>query len=348
MHQFYSRSLASLRRVSGLNYYIAVDVGATKTRIAIADASGILDKVVINTPRDGDEYTISNLIIKIIGEKWGQLVGNIRAIGIATIGPLDLKRGVVVNTPNLNMKRIELLNPLVDFFKTQVYVVNDCVAAAWGEKHYGDAVSVDNYVYITLSTGVGAGVVVDGELLIGKMGNAHEVGHIVVDFDSVIRCGCGGWGHWEAYAGGRNLPRVAEYLLNRGIIYSGSELAELVKKGFDIDAKVVFNYYRRGDPLAKDLVDLYVKATAAGLASVINSYDPELVTIGGGVFLNNIDVLYEPIVKLTRENIVTEMPIIKPTRLGDDVGLYGALAIAVDPPRKLREIQSSAFTRDAT
>jgi len=89
-----------------------------------------------------------------------------------------------------------------------------------------------------------------------------------------------------------------------------------------------------------DIVDLYIKATAAGISSVINAYDPELITIGGSVFLNNVDILYEPILRLVRENIVTGLPEIKPTRLGDDVGLYGALALIVNPPVKLKKIQS--------
>lgn len=321
-----------------MNYYIVVDLGATKTRIALSNSEKILEKTVYSTPKKGDEYTIAKTIIEAIMNQWRDLIRDVRGIGIASIGPLDIHSGVVINTPNLEIKRIELLKPLAEYFRKPVYIANDAIAAAWGEKHYGDARGVENYVYITLSTGVGAGVIVDGELLIGKMGNAHEVGHIVINFDSNIKCGCGGVGHWEAYAGGNNLPKLLQYLVKTRRY--DSELARLANSGNPVDAKTIFEYYRRKDPLALDIVDLYIKATAAGISSVINAYDPELITIGGSVFLNNVDILYEPILRLVRENIVTGLPEIKPTRLGDDVGLYGALALIVNPPVKLKKIQS--------
>jgi glucokinase len=329
--------LALLLAVRGIEYYVAVDVGATKTRVALCTKSGIVDREVRSTPRSGGELAVAELIARIAAEKWSDKLGDVVAVGVATIGPLDIKRGRVVNTPNLPLRNFELLEPLVRFFGKPVLVANDAVAAAWGEAHYGDGRGYSNVVYVTLSTGVGCGVIVNGNLLIGKMGNAHEAGHIVVDFDSDLECGCGGRGHWEAYAGGANLPRVARRLAEKHRV--DSELSRLVLSGASIEARDVFEYYRRGDSLARLVVDLYVKATAAGLASVINAYDPEVVIIGGSVFLNNVDVLLDPLVSLVEANIVTEMPVIKPTRLGDDVGLYGALALVVDPPRALLEAQ---------
>lgn len=315
-----------------------MDVGATKTRLALCDSKGrIVDKQVYSTPRVGGELVVAESIIRAARSKWSSELEHVKSIGVATIGPLNIKEGRVVNTPNLPLRNFELLRPLARGLKRPVIVANDAVAAVWGEVHYGDAKGYKNAVYVTLSTGVGCGVVVDGNLLIGKMGNAHEAGHIVVDFDSELECNCGGRGHWEAYAGGGNLPRVARYLAEKYGV--SSELAEALRKGVLVDAKVVFEYYRRGDSLSKLVVDLYIKATAAGLASVINTYDPEVVIIGGGVFLNNVDVLLDPVIALVRRNIVTEMPIIKPTRLGDDVGLYGALALAVNSPSVLLEAQ---------
>jgi glucokinase len=314
-----------------------VDIGATKTRIALCDKGKIIDKQVYSTPREGGELVVAEFIIKAVMSKWSSEFEHVKSIGVATIGPLNIKEGRVVNTPNLPVRSFELLRPLARGFKRPVLVANDAVAAVWGEVHYGDAKGYKNAVYITLSTGVGCGVVVDGNLLIGKMGNAHEAGHIVVDFDSDLECSCGGRGHWESYAGGANLPQVARYLAEKYNV--SSELAKTLRGGIPVDAKAIFEYYRRSDPLSKLVVDLYIKATAAGLASVINTYDPEIVIIGGGVFLNNVDILLEPLISMVRANIVTEMPIIKPTRLGDNVGLYGALALATNPPSVLLEIQ---------
>ncbi|MCY0867763.1 MAG: ROK family protein [Desulfurococcus sp.] len=321
--------------------YIAVDLGATKIRVAICSRSRILDKKVIPTPRTGGSEIIAETIASLVRSEWGNKLKDINAVGVASIGPLDLKRGVVVKPPNLPLLReIKLLEPLREMLGVRVYVVNDAVAAAWGEKHFGSGGSVRNLLYVTLSTGVGGGVIVDNHLLLGKKGNAHEIGHIVVDYNSDLRCGCGGYGHWEAYAGGGNLPRVARWLLGKNPeLYKGSKLAERITRGEEVTSIDIFAYYRSGDPLSLKTVELFIKATGAGLASAINSYDPELVVIGGGVFLNNTDILLEPITAETLRNIVTEPPLIKPTSLGDDVGVYGALAIAVNPPPELVDIQ---------
>ncbi|ADV64904.1 ROK family protein [Desulfurococcus mucosus] len=324
--------------------YIAVDIGASKTRIALCDGSRILDKVVFSTPRTGDSRTIAEAIVSKTIEKWREELGSIEAVGVASIGPLDLERGRVVKTPNLPFEEIELLEPLSRMLGVKVYVVNDAVAGAWGEKHFGAGRHVRNLLYVTLSTGVGGGVVVDNHLLLGKQGNAHEIGHIVVDYDSDLRCGCGGYGHWEAYAGGGNLPRVALWLLEKNPgLYRGSVLAERLRSGIQVTSVDVFSLYRAGDPLAADVVGHYIRATAAGLASAINVYDPELVIIGGGVFLNNADILLKPVKRRVLKEIVTRPPIIQPTSLGDDVGLYGALAIAVEPPPELLEAQGRSF-----
>lgn len=320
-----------------MKYYLAVDVGATKTRVAICDKNGVIDKVVEHTPREGDEYTVANSIVNITKRKWNHLIEKVESVGVATIGPVNIKRGCVVNTPNLPIRNFHLLEPLVRAFRKPVYVANDAVSSVWGEVHYGIGRGRENVVFVTLSTGVGVGVVVDGHLLIGKEGNAHEAGHIVVDFDTEIPCGCGGVGHWEAFAGGANLPKVARYLASKTGLKT--PLSDLLEKGSDVTAREVFEYYRKGDELARIVVETYIKATAAGLASVINVYDPELVVIGGGVFLNNVNVLFNPIVELVKKNIVTSAPEFAITSLGDDVGLYGALAIAVYTPETLRRIQ---------
>ncbi|QOR94027.1 ROK family protein [Thermosphaera chiliense] len=320
-----------------MKYYLAIDLGASKTRIAVCSKGSIIGKIVETTPKQGDEYTIARFIWEGVMKHFPEYIENIEAVGVASIGPLDVKRGVAVNPTNLPFKEIKLLEPLTKYFKARVIVANDAVAAAWGEKNYGLGKPFRNLIYLTLSTGIGAGVIVDNHLLIGKEGNAHEVGHIVVDFNSELECGCGGRGHWEAFAGGINIPRVAKWLASKHGI--NSDLLEFLMKHPEATAKDVFEYYRRGDRLAELVVDLYVKASRAGIASIINTYDPELLVIGGGVFLNNQDILFERMLDGLENDVVTSKPIIKPTGFGDDVGLYGALALAVNPPRELVEVQ---------
>lgn len=317
--------------------YIAVDLGASKTRIALCSRDSVIEKIVEPTPKTGDENTIAEFIWKNVSQRFGSKLDRVKAIGVASIGPLDIEKGRVVNTPNLSFREIRLLEPLAEFSKRQVFVANDAVAAAWGEKHYGLGRGFRNIIYLTLSTGVGAGVIVDDHLLIGKKGNAHEVGHIVVDFNSELECGCGGRGHWEAYAGGKNLPKVALWISSKYELKT--PLYEYLIKNPSASAKEIFKYYRDGDPLAQRVVDLFVRASRAGLASIINSYDPDILILGGGVLLNNSDILLEKLLTGIKSDLVTSMPIVKVTEFGDDVGLYGALALATYPPEELLRVQ---------
>ena len=322
-----------------MDLYIAVDVGATYTRVGIGSKTKLLDKVVLRTPRSGDENTIAEAIIHTVRKHYGKYLDEVRTVGVASIGPLDIRRGRVVGASNAPIREFELLHPLKERLGKPVYVLNDAVAGVYGEKYYGAGRGYSNIVYITISTGVGGGVIVDDHLLIGKQGNAHEIGHIVVKYDSDVKCGCGGVGHWEAYAGGANIPRLAKLLAEKhGLldspVYTGAVNGE-------ITAREVFEYYRRGDKLARITVNEVISACIAGFASVINSYDPEIITIGGSVFLNNQDVLLAPIVRGVEEQIITGKPVIKPTPLGGDVVLYGALALAVNPPPHLVDLQGS-------
>ncbi len=321
-----------------------VDIGATYTRIGIGSRTGIIVKKKFNTPREGDEYTIAKTIYEEVLRNYSEYLEKIVAIGVATIGPLDIYRGRVVNTPNIPIHSFELRRPLVELLGKPVYVLNDAVAGVLGEKVFGDGRGYRNIVYITMSSGVGGGVIVDDHLLIGKKGNAHEIGHIVVKYDSDIRCGCGGTGHWEAYAGGVNIPRLTYMLAKK---YSGLN-TEAWRKAInrEIDPPGVFKYYRMGDLFAVKVVEEIIEASAAGLASVINLYDPELVTIGGSVFLNNIDIFLEPLVERVEKHLVTDKPIIKPTRLGEDIVLYGALALAINPPEIIRQLSSIDLSPD--
>ncbi|MEM0380197.1 MAG: ROK family protein [Desulfurococcaceae archaeon] len=320
-----------------MDLYLVVDIGATYTRIGIGDENKLLDKIRFQTPRVGDEYTIVNKIIEYSKRFYSKYFDRIKAIGVGTIGPLDVEKGRVINTPNLPIRSFEILDPLIEYFNKQVYVLNDAVAGVYGEKVFGIGRNYENIVYVTLSTGVGGGVIVDNNLLIGKQGNAHEIGHIVVKYDSQLTCGCGGRGHWEAYAGGLNIPRLAKHLAENTVLNNSSLWKRVLEN--EITSIDVFNYYRNGDLFAKQIVKEIIEACIAGLATTINLYDPDIVILSGSIFLNNIDVLYEPLIKNIDKHIVTSKPLIKPSSLGEDAVLYGALALALNPPLKIIKLQ---------
>ncbi|WP_291999640.1 ROK family protein [Caldivirga sp.] len=321
-----------------VQYYLGVDVGASFIRIGVVGLNGeIIDKVKVPMPQEGDEDTVANIIIKGAKENLGKYLSSVSAVGIGSIGPLDLKAGNVLIAPNLRwrVKRFRLYAPLRRGLGLPVVIGNDAMASVWGEYLFGQGVGRNNVVYITLSTGIGMGVVVDGHLLVGKDGNAHEMGHAVVDIESDLQCGCGGYGHLEAIAGGGNIPRSARWYLEKRYRGQVSELALKVKEG-RATTPDLFNGFKNGDPFALEFIDYVLKAIAAGVANTINAYDPEVVILGGSVFLNNVDVIMDGLNRYVKRYVANRMPEITGTRFGDDIGIIGAAALALRVPESLK------------
>ncbi len=319
---------------------VGVDIGATWTRIALADLSGtILDKYIFRTPKEGDKYTIANTITTNIIQRYKEYTVDIKAIGIGTAGPIELSTGMVINSPNIPIRTFELARPIQDTLKKPVIMVNDCVAAVWGEKILGLGKDYSNIVYITISSGIGGGMIVNDTLLLGKMGNAHEIGHTIVDVSGKMRCGCGGYGHWEAYASGVNIPRFARVLLNE-ISIDADEKESPIYRAFmeeTLSTELIYSEATKGDKLALKIVNEINKYNIAGFENTINLYDPELISVGGAVILRNKDIVFKRIVDgiANSKGVVTSLPKIVITPFGDDIVLIGAVALALTPPQNL-------------
>jgi len=316
---------------------LGVDIGATNIRIAIGDSNRILFKTFERTVNQGDEYAIANQIIRLIRKIPEKLVRKIVGVGIGSIGPINIRRGVIVKPSNLSFKEIVIVEPLIDKFKIPVYLVNDGIAAVIGEKIFGAGRNIDNLVYVTISTGIGCGVYVNSCLLLGKDGNAHEAGHMVIDLRGRLKCGCGGRGHWEAYCSGRNIPKYARLVLKK----IGKEKAgksPLYRQLENLTSETIFLNARMNDYLALRIVREIGKLNAIGFANIINMYDPTLITVGGAVILRNIDLTIPIIRRNISKYTINRIPKIIPTPLGDDVVLYGAIAIALNPPIQLQNM----------
>ncbi len=305
--------------------FIAVDIGATNIRVASGDRSGLRSRLSEETDRENGPLGVSAQIVRMAHELG---MDSMESVGVGSIGPIDIASGSIVDTPNLPFKDIPVAEPLQEEFHAPVSLLNDCAAAVLGERHFGAGRGLENLAYVTLSTGLGGGAIVDGHLLIGKDGNAVEVGHITIDPGSPLICGCGSPGHWEAHSSGSNIPDFVRHSLREG--EGGSLLYELAGGDLEaLNAEILFSAAKAGDAAALRVVEELGRVNAVGFANVVNAYDPELVTIGGSIALNNPGLILEPILGNIGRHLLNRMPRIMITPLGEDVVLYGALSRAI-------------------
>ncbi len=328
-------------------FILTADVGASKTRTALftVNPMRLVNKKIVMTPEPKEPEDIAKVILKLFEDllkESGASLNEVVGACVGTIGPLDIRTGDVVRTPNLGFKSFKLKEPLEKVLRIPVYVINDAVAGVYAEYMAGHGLNHNNVVYLTLSSGIGAGAVVDGNLLIGKDGNAHEVGHIVVDYNSKVRCGCGGLGHWEALASGSNVWKLVIELSNDWT--SGETPFLSLSRVRPVSMDELLKYWRVGDQFASYVVQKLVKINAAGIASVINVYDPEVLVLGGSIALNNPDFISEVLSK-TREYLINRPPEFAITSFKDDVVLYGAAWIVIKTPEQLLKIQKRSFNR---
>jgi glucokinase len=235
--------------------------------------------------------------------------------------------GSIKNTPNFPYRDIPIVTPLRKTFRVPVSMFNDCSAAVLGERAYGAGKGIDNLVYVTLSTGLGGGAIVDGNLLTGKDGNAVEVGHLTIDPDSPMVCGCGCKGHWEAYSSGINMPTYARFLLG-GVKMTGPLGKMTGGDPSEFTPENLFEAARRGDPHAMYVVRKVGEVNAVGFANIVNIFDPKLITIGGSIAIRNPELVLRPIIENIRHYTINRIPEIMITPMGDEAVLLGALTIA--------------------
>ncbi|MFA5925945.1 MAG: ROK family protein [Parcubacteria group bacterium] len=301
------------------NLAIAVDIGGTNLRTAIVDEKGkIIAKTVTKTIQKGKNgqvvaeqviLEIKKLILR------AELLERVKGIGVSFAGPIDYKRGSGVNPPNMNFSYVPLVGPLKKLFKLPIMMINDCNAGALGEKYFGSGKKFSNLVYVTISSGIGGGAIINGNLLLGKGGNASEVGHMTVETQYNLLCTCKkGRGHWEAYASGNNMPKFFKIWAKKNNLE-----AELLS-----EAKDIFEAAERKDGIALKFMDELGKINGRGFSNVIAAYDPELIVLSGALALNNGNLM----LKYAKNNIDNFLgtPEIKISSLGENAPFLGAAA----------------------
>jgi glucokinase len=316
-----------------------VDIGGTWIRVLLANRARILYGVSQLTKKRGTEWTISEQLKRLIHyvlEKTNLEVDNLRGIGISSCGPF---RGMISleETPNIcddvnNWHIIPIIEPLMEEFgkNLRYRLENDAKAAALAEHLLGAARGEKNCVYMTISTGVGGGFIIDGFLCEGKNGNAAHVGHMIIVPDGPS-CGCGQKGCLEAMVSGNSIARRARERMEkdrerRSIMWAlcGQNLQKLT-------AKEVFDAARLKDSIANEVVEETIKYLGIGIINVINITDAAVVVLGGAV-MSNHDLILEPLRKYIKENSFTAISRgteIRISELGRFVGTIAGLSLVI-------------------
>lgn len=301
-------------------HYAGIDLGATNLRTQIVDTDGEPIEAARRATPAADGPTIEAAVVEALEATCaaaGLDPAELSGVGIGSIGPLDREAGAVVAPPNVPADRIDIVAAVEATTGCPVSLHNDATAGVIGERRFGGA--PNNAVYLTLSSGVGAGAVVDGHVVEGHRGNAAEVGHLVVEPEG-RRCGCGGRGHWEAYCAGEAIPAYA-----RDLAAAGHETA---LEPADLSAADVFDAVG-ADPLADAVVEQVGAYNAVGVADVVHAYAPECISVGGAVALNNLEAVLEPIRDRLPAHLAVPAPTLRPAPLGRDAVLRGAVACAL-------------------
>jgi glucokinase len=313
---------------------LAVDLGGTKIITAVILSTGeiICRKYSLTLADEGPRPVIDRLS-SAVAETMAQAklkTSDIAGIGIAAAGILDIDRGIVTTSPNLpHWHNVPLRDIFADRLGVVTYLINDANAAALGEHRFGAGIGFDNIIYLTVSTGIGGGIIIDGELYSGADGCAGELGHMTIEANG-HQCHCGNFGCLEAMASGWAVAKEAMMRINRG---ERSSIIELVDGRLErVTAETVAMAARRGDQLACDIVAKAANYLGIGLANLVNIFNPELIVIGGGLSKMG-DMLLKPARKVLKERafrLPSRTVHIVRARLGSNAGIVGAAAYVFD------------------
>ncbi len=307
-------------------YRIGFDIGGTNLKLGIVDEHvQIVAESSISFPK-GENFsrTIEIMAGEIdkLSKGKGIDINDCKSIGIATAGSIDLKKGVILNAYNLGFHNVPIIAEMKKYFPDMsVSLANDADAAALGELHAGAFRGKKSAVLITLGTGVGGGIIIDGRIYSGGRGNGNELGHMIIMQGGPI-CTCGNRGCIESLC-------TATWLIQQGrraVVENPLSLIYL-KAGGDMDkvsAKTVVDSAKEGDAVAMDIFNTYVDSLSSAITSVISLLDPEIVAVGGGISLAG-DFLFEPLRDQVKQKTFFKIDYeIVPTQLGNKAGIIGA------------------------
>jgi glucokinase len=313
---------------------VGIDVGGTKVAGGLVNLKGhLVRSLIVPTRADEGFETSFQQILSVIEDLIGRAGGkqNIVGIGMCAPGPLNPKTGLVINPPNLpGWRNIQLGRRVEKKFGLPAKVENDANAAGLAEVLFGAAVGYRDIFYVTVSTGIGTGIIINKKIYHGKNGVAGEGGHVSIDFRSPYRCGCGTQGCIEALAAGPGMVRRARVRLEQE--HTAPSLLRDLTRGHlsQITPKMIQDAAREGDPVAQEILDETGFFLGVWLAGMITLFDPEAIVIGGGVAKIGkplFDKIRETIPHYTINRLFARKTPLLPAKLQTNVGVFGAASL---------------------
>ncbi|MCI5816060.1 ROK family protein [Ruminococcus sp.] len=311
-----------------MKYYVGIDLGGTNIVAGVVDEQyNILAKASTKTncPRPDREIAkdMAKMAIQAV-ENAKLTMDQIEWVGIGTPGIANSRDGVIEYSNNLGFVNTPMVKYIQEDIDKPVFVENDANAAAYGEFVAGAAKGANNAVCITLGTGVGGGIVIDGKIYAGSNFAGAEIGHTVISVDGP-QCTCGRKGCFEVFSSATGLIRMTKESMAQN---PDSSMHKLVaERGGKVSARIAFDAMRLGDAAAKAVVDDFIKYLAAGITNTINIFQPDILCIGGGV-CNEGDALLLPVKELVAKEVYTrnskQNTEIVIAKLGNDAGIIGA------------------------
>lgn len=304
-----------------MDYIIGVDLGGTQLRAILADTAGNIlhEERVLTEAAQGPAMVIERIIACI--EHVRNVVptpGNLLGVGIGSPGPLDPDAGVIFTAPNMpGWHNVPLRDIITQRTGMWVELGNDANIAALAEWKFGAGQGLNNVVYITVSTGIGGGVISDGRLLLGRLGAAAELGHIILNVE--------GRQSWEDLASGTGLATAAA----AAMAHEPNSLLQHLATPQTVTAAHVSQAYAQGDPLAQRLMQREIELLGLGFVSTLHLFSPDIILVGGSVATQNqflIERARQVVLERTISDVYHTVPI-QLTALGDQVGVLGAVAL---------------------
>lgn len=306
-------------------YYVGIDLGGTTIKGGIVDEKGkiIISKAIpTEAQRNGEEIIKSiALLSKELIENAKVPISSINSIGIGSPGLIDSKNKKIILASNINFKNINVEKEMKKHINLDIYIENDANCATVAEFYFGSMKEYNSGIMITVGTGVGGGVIINGKLLKGEFMGEAELGHIIVDY-SKESCGCGQKGCLECFASANAIIKHAKMLILEN---KNTKILEFSKNIENIDAKAIFDAYDLQDKLATEVIERFNKYMAIGIVNYVNIFRPAVICIGGGVSARK-EKLTKPIEKIAEKLIFgnrLETKIV-PAILGNDAGIIGA------------------------